>query len=100
VAEAYKELKSFERKNVYLDRLIQANREAFKEAMNMMSDVAKELFFEVAERDGWLTARDNSQKLEKAKAIAKKMLLRGRPIEEVIEDTELPYETVTALKQQ
>ena len=39
-------------KNVYLDRLIQANRAAFKEAMNMMSDVAKELFFEVAERDG------------------------------------------------
>ena len=40
----------------------------------MMSDVAKELFFKVAERDGWLTARHYSQKLEKAKAIAKKMI--------------------------
>ena len=66
----------------------------------MMSEVAKELFFEVAERDGWLTARDNSQKLENAKAIARKMLLKSKPIEEIVEFTELPYETVAALKQQ
>jgi len=33
MAEAYKKLKSYEAKNVYLDRLIQANREAFKEML-------------------------------------------------------------------
>jgi len=91
-AEAYKRLKPFEKKNVYLDRLIQANREAFKEAMTV-SSVVKELFFEVAEQDGWFADRE----FEKAKAIAKKMLLRGRPVEEVVEDTGLPYETVISL---
>ena len=98
--EAYKDLKLFEKKNVYLDRLMQANQDAFEEAMSMMSDVAKELFFKVAERDGWLTARDSFRDIENAKTIARKMLIIGRPIEEVAEVTELPYETVTALKQQ
>ena len=95
MAEAYKKLKSFEGKNVYLDRLIQANQEAFKEAMNMMSDVAKELFFEVAERDGWLL----EDRLEYAKKIALRMLSKNKPIEEVVEFTELPYETVAGLSQ-
>ena len=58
-----------------------------------MSSAIKELFLEVGERDGWFTDRD----LEKAKAIAKKLLLRGRPIEEVVEDTGLPYEAVIEL---
>jgi len=92
MAEAYKKLKSFEKKNVYLDRLIQANQDAFEEAMTM-SNVAKELFFKVAERDGWLADRD----FENAKTTARKMLLLGRPIEEVIEVTELPRETVISL---
>ena len=59
----------FEKKNVYMDRLIQANQEVFKEAMNM-SNAMKELFFELGERDGWFTARDNTRDFEKAKAIA------------------------------
>jgi (2Fe-2S) ferredoxin len=91
-AEAYKELKPYEKKNVYLDRLMQANRKMFKEAISV-SDVVKEIFFEVAERDGWFTDRE----FEKAKMIAKKLLLLGRPIEEVVEATELPYETVSSL---
>jgi len=92
-AEAYKKLKPFEKKNVYWDRLIQANQEAFKEAMNMMSSAVKELFFEVAERDGWLTDRD----FEKAKSIAKEMLSDGESIEKIVKWTKLPYETVTGL---
>ena len=99
MAEAYKRLKPFERKNVYLDRLIQANRDAFKEAMSMMSDVARDLFFEVAERDGWLDDILENRDIEKAKKIARKMLLKSKPIEEIVEFTELPFETVAALKQ-
>ena len=91
-AEAYKKIKPYEKKNVYLDRLIQANRERFKEAM-MLSSVVKELFFEVAEKDGWFTDRE----FEKAKTIAKKMLLMGDSIEKVSEATELSYETVSDL---
>jgi hypothetical protein len=99
-AEAYKELKPYEKKNVYLDRLIQANREMFMEAINM-SDAVKELFFEVAERDGWLQRErlegKQEGKFETSKTIAKKMLLMGEPIEKVVEATELPYETVNSL---
>ena len=58
-----------------------------------VSSVVKELFFEVAEQGGWLASRD----FEKAKAIAKKMLLRGRPVEEVAEDTGLPYEAIISI---
>jgi len=92
VAEAYKKLKPFEKRNVYFDRLMQANQNAFKEA-TIMSDVVKELFFEVAERDGWL----QKERLQKATAIAKKLLLMGDPIEKVAEATELPYETIADL---
>ena len=56
----------------------------------IVSSIAKELFFEVAEQDGWLTVRDYNQKLEKAKAITGKMLLKSKPIEEIVEFTELP----------
>ena len=95
-AEAYKKLKPFEKRNVYLDRLMQANQEMFKEAMTV-SSTARDLFFEVADREGWLVARENECVLEKAKAIAKKMLSMGEPVEKVTEVTELPYETVISL---
>jgi len=95
-AEAYKKLKPFEKKNVYLDRLIQANKDVFKEAMTV-STVVKELFLEVAEQDDWFKDRLQQDRLENAKVIAKKMLLRSRPIEEVVEDTGLPYEVVISL---
>ena len=58
-----------------------------------MSDEVKEMFFRVAQEDGWL----ERERLESAKAIAKRMLLRGRPVEEVVEDTKLPHEIVISL---
>jgi predicted transposase YdaD len=76
----------------------------FREAISV-SNAVKELFFEVAEKDGWFQQKRlegiqegiREGKFENSKAIAKKMLLRGRPIEEIIEDTGLPYETVNSL---
>ena len=91
-AVAYKKLKPFEKKNVYLDRIIQANPTAFEEAISV-SEAVKELFFKVAEKDGWL----EQERLEYAKVIAKRMLLYGRPVEEVVEVTQLPYEIVMSL---
>ena len=58
-----------------------------------MSEAVKELFFRVAEEDGWLE-RD---RLENTKMIAKRMLLYGRPVGEVVEVTQLPYEIVMSL---
>ena len=58
-----------------------------------MSNEVKELFFEVAERGGWL----QQDRLEVAKTIAKRFLLMGDSIEKVAEATGLPYETVSSL---
>ena len=83
-------------KNVYLDRMLRANYETYKEGMDMpdwMLDVA----LEVAEEKGILGTRDMMRELEKAKQIAKKMLVKGKPVEEIMEFTELPMDTVMAL---
>jgi len=93
-AEAYKMLKPLEKRNVYFDRLRQANLKTFKEALSM-SESMKELFFEVAEQEGW-NVPDMLENF-RAKKIAKKLLHLGRPVEEVVEATELPYETVIGL---
>jgi len=85
---AYEKLKIFEKKNVYIDRLIGANAAIFREVMTV-SDTVKELFLEVAAENGWFE--------EEAKKIAKRMLLLGRPVEEVVEATELPVEIVRGL---
>jgi hypothetical protein len=92
ITEAYRKLKLFEKKNVYWDRLIQANQALFREAISV-SEAVKELFFEAAERNGWFTTRE----FEKAKAIAIEMLSDGEPIEKIIKWTKLPYETVAGL---
>ena len=92
--EAYKKIKEFENKNAYINRLMKANQSVFKEVLSMSDTAIREIFVRaVAEENGWFSERDN----EKAKAIAKKLLLRGRPIEEVAEDTGLPYEVVKNL---
>ena len=62
-----------------------------------MSEAVRTLFLETADEEGWLEERYTQRDFEKAKGIAKKMLLRGRPIEEVAEDTGLPYETIRSL---
>jgi hypothetical protein len=113
--EVYKACESVgvsDKRNVYLDRLIQANHIAFREAMRM-SETLKELFLEIAEEDEWLGQRINEKVVRMAEEraekmaeewaikertkVAKKMLSVGRPIDEVVDLTELPYETVAAL---
>ena len=51
-AKAYRELRAFDSRNVYLDKLIQANYKSFMEAMEM-GEAAKKLFFEAGEKYGW-----------------------------------------------
>jgi hypothetical protein len=94
--ETYKERKPLDDKNVFLDRLIKANPNAFMEAMNMFTDGVKDIFLEGAERYGWL---DNHE-MGKVKKIAQKMLMRGQSIEEVSETTELPTDTVLSIANQ
>ena len=90
--EAYKKIKPSNEKGMYLDRLIQANRNAFKEAMSV-SEAVKELFFEVAEEDGWL----EQDRTENAKKMAKKLLFLGVSAEKIAEASGLPIELVASL---
>jgi len=92
--DAYKFIKQFEQKNVYLNRLVQANHNAFVEAMHMSSAIT-ELLVKVSEdRPEWFR---EVYVTYKKKEIARKMLLRGDSVEDVAEITELPYETVESL---
>jgi hypothetical protein len=92
----YKERKPLDDKNVFLDRIVKANPNAFKEAMNMFTEGVREIFMEGAEQYGWLDNRTTQDKMK----IAKKLLLRGLSIEDVAEDTELPVEKVTSIANQ
>jgi hypothetical protein len=99
--QAYNERKTLDSKNVFLDRLVKANPDVFMEAMNMFTDGVREIFMEGAEKNGWLESRDiekaKETAKEKAQEIAKKMLLRGLPAEDVAEDTDLPIETIKSI---
>ena len=101
--QSYKAQKQLDDKAAYLDRLIKANPLAYKEAMEM--GALKDIFLETATEKGWFNdtleqVREQGQVqglLEGATRIAKKMLMRGRPIEEIVEDTGLPEETIIGL---
>ena len=100
VVEAYTELKEFESRNAYLDRLMRANKSVFREVLSMSETAIREVFTKIwAEESGWLRDRDLENKRENAKAIAIKFLRLGRPVEEVAEATDLPIETAKALIQ-
>jgi len=84
-------------KNVFLSRLVKANHEAYKEAVDMFSEDLREIIMAGAERGGWLIDAYRKRELETAKQIAKNMLLLGLPVEKVAKATELPLETVMSL---
>ena len=90
--QSYKERKPVDDKNVYLDRLVKANPDAFMEAMNM-SEAVKEIFLEGAARYGWLDEKFEQDR----KKTAKKMLERGYSVEEVSEIMELPLDLIQSL---
>ena len=92
--QAYKERKPLDDKNIFLDRIVKANPNAFMEAMNMFTEGVREIFLEGADRYGWLNDRDSNLKLENSKEIARKMLLRGDSPSEVADVTGLPVDTI------
>ena len=90
LSERYEDLSD---KSAYLVTLITANRKTVEEVLEM-NTVIKDLFMEVAERNGWYKNRIE----EKAIEIAKGMLLEGDSVEKVIRLTQLPIEIVIELQ--
>jgi len=90
--QSYKKYKPINAKDVFLDRLVKANPNAFMEAMNM-SEAVKEIFLEGAEKYGWLDDKIEQDR----KRTAREMLSDGESAEKVAKWTKLPLETVANL---
>ena len=108
LAHAYHRLKTFEKRNVYLDRLLQANAEIFKEMIDMDKELAATLeyitkdsvyFQECLDRRASRIAEERITKQVESRisSIAKKLLSKGLPPEDIAESTNLPLELVLQL---
>lgn len=89
-----------ERKNIYVDRVTQANRLIFKEVMKV--DTFMDLAMEVAEEQGWFEKRDRELAKEwdkqKNENLVKKMLSNGFTMEQIMQVTDLSAETIKGLE--
>jgi hypothetical protein len=87
-------------KNVYTERLIMANWNAFREVVKMYP-AFKELFLETAEEDGWLDDRLNQEAAETAaktaKQIARELKSNKVPMNVIVTSTKLTLQEVEAL---
>lgn len=91
--KAYENKKELNPKSVYLDRLLKANWQIFKEVASM-NITLKELFLESAEEEGW--AED--LRIRDRKRLAIKMLADGESVDKIIKWTELSKDIIIGLK--
>jgi len=102
--QSYKEYKTLDDKNMYLDRLVKANADVFWEVMDM-GESLKEIFLEGAEKYGWLDDKfaEHSKTVSEqvaqqvARQIAKQMILLDISAEKASEATGLPVEDIVSL---
>ena len=60
VFDAYREIKEFESKNAFIDRLISANESIFKEVIGMSENaLVDRIVMAIAENRGWLDKEKN-----------------------------------------
>ena len=91
--DEYRKIKPLDTRAVYLNRLLKANPETYKEAKSMFTEDTREIIMTTAEEGGWFEKRDT----ERDKMKAKKMLIKGYPPEEVADIQDLPLDVVLAL---
>jgi len=100
--KAYKALKGFESRNVYLDRLAKANPDIFKEMMKLIDAEFRELIvMTIAETEGILDERDKQRDRQRDKQRDKEMAKRLKqndvPLNIIVNSTKLSLEEVEAL---
>ena len=102
--QLYGKRKPLNDKNVFLDRLANANPNALKEALNMFTENNRAVIMEAIEEGGWLINREleNSKKVAKniSNTIAKKMLARGDSPDDIVEVTDLSVDEVIEIATQ
>jgi len=96
--DAYKKIKDFESKNVYINRLAKANSAVFKEMMKLSDTAIKDIVVvALAEDMGLLDERDRQRDFEKAREIARGLKRKNYPLGDISETTGLPLQEVEAL---
>ena len=104
ILKKYDRLLGLDTRNVYIDRLIQANKEAYKEAIGM-SEELKKIWGEIADETGWLAEREQAAVAvaargaarENAKETAKRLLELGVPMDKISIATKLSVEELMEL---
>lgn len=92
--QSYSALEALNNKNVFIDRLVKANENILQEVLAMFSDEVRDIVMKVGEEKGWFNKRDQIRENNKAKKIARQLLLLALTPEKIAEATELPLETV------
>ena len=87
-------------KGAFLNCVVNANKNAFKEAMNKMSVDVKKIILEHFEENGMLNEFIEKGKLEGKLETASEMLKRGFMLDEIAEITKMPAEWVQNLANQ
>ena len=100
ILKKYDKLFGLETKNIYIDKLIQANPEAYEEVTKMSAEV-KDIVLKIANEDGWFAERDAVIIEETAREVAietaRKLLSFGDPIDKIAAVTNLPAEEILEL---
>ena len=96
--DAYKSIKGFESKNVYINRLVRANPAVFKEMMELSDTAIKDMVVvALAEDMGLLDERLDEEARRKAREIARGFKAKNYPLGDISEITGLPLQEVEAL---
>jgi hypothetical protein len=94
--EALKQAGVADKRDAYLERIVKANWNAFREVAKM--DVAfKEIFLKTAEEDGWLEERDKKKMMEEKLEIVKNLRDDGVPIKVIAKNTGLSFQEIEKL---
>ena len=100
ILNKYDQLVGLDARNVYIDRLIKANVDVYKEA-TIMSEGLKRIMREVAIEQGWFEETVNAAVAETARVTArntaKRLLDFNMPVEQIASATKLPVEEVMEL---
>ena len=100
ILKKYDSLLGLDARNVYLDRLIQANENAFKEVSGM-SEELRRIWTEVAIENGWVDEMMQTVAVETvretARETAKRLLSFGVPVDVISNATKLTEEEVMEL---
>ena len=100
ILKKYDGIVGLDMRNVYIDRLIQANKDAFKEVSGMSKEL-KRILTEVVVENGWLAEREQEAAAlatkETVRETARKMLSYGDPFDKIAAVTELSVEEVMEL---